>query len=1153
MTDYLDEVEGRNFMDLSENEQFQRDLVRVFNGSRFGLTREEIRERGPEGLADDFVRHMRFQSTNETTAINDLRYVRDTDNVPEDEIQAFGRLITAYDRSEGGGTGMLEGAWDYVSAFATSPSTLATVATGGWGLGTKLAARAAGKSTQLFIRDQVADLVRQGVATSQIRDRVAGTVAGGAIRGGLTSAAVEGAVGAGQAAATLEVREEAAGQEYTAGDVLREAVIAGTIGGGAGSAARAWDVRTQREVVTNLASRESAAILARQQAREAATTTITAADDTVAEAALDRAVNVAQLLEAREARTTLDPLDPELVERGNLLKREILSNTGDRAITAALDTNTVRGIAAATIDLTSRLDIAPNERISSAVSRALREGTLDTEALTEIRNTYNLSREELSYIFLADLSEAGRTLAEASRISRATSRRAGPTVVEAATRDVDEVAADLATLAQRDISTIAEADARGIVSQVYSGGNVLGGIYRTVQELDGVRIAFMTSQLGTTAANTATSAGNILIDISDNFWKNSLRLITGSTDAQGRVQRRWVGGTLSTLRGLTWGQAEARLTRQILLQDRPDEYNKLFFETTRAEVAMEGSSLLARAARGVNVLNTALDGVFKQATMYAGLDRGLRELNDPNIGRSLSEFLASGRSLDEIPEQVLQRSFDDARRFTFQRLYTDDTSAFGEATRSVINLHQRLPFVVSAGLGVPFPRYIANHLEHINDYTPIGIVTGGLSKLDTTLYRDVTLVGDAFKTGTDRVARQITGASLIMLGAYSAAQKEGEIDYDQAITDAGVLDLGRTTGPWLMNFLLGDLYYRWRNDLPIGNISEDMLEVALGTTDLGFQGGLVTAVVESLREGRITEDLARGLGDIGATFTYPLTITRDLAGSINPDAAATPYTRDVFGGSLDEPETYGEGNYLDEMLRRATRFLADVSFMQYTQTYNGRNDIPYYGPFNSQPLGSFNPLSRQFGFAATPRPNQLQRELNRLRIEEFDLYTNSTVPNPAVDVVVRERLARSLPQRFYAWADQVEHGGIHAGRTYNQIEDDAQKELLIRNFISNEIRSQVDQVEEAYSSFLRDNPRAAAGYIRNMYVVDEQRLAKETNNDEIYDSAVSIFTEGRYETAQQYLEEAETIYEELDRRQMIMTWANQVEGDFVPFPEQRRR
>lgn len=1152
MSDYLDEVEGRDFMDLSEDEQFQRDLVRVFNGGRFGLTREEIEELGPEGLADRFVRHMRFQSTNEVTAVNDLRYVRDRENVPEEEIASFGRLITAYDRSEGGGTGVLEGAWDYISAFATSPSTLATVGTGGWGIGTKLAARAANKSTQLFIRDQITDLVRQGVAANEIRDRVAGTVTGGAIRGGITSAAVEGGIGAGQAAATLEVREEAAGQEYTAEDVLREGVIAGVIGGGAGSAARAWDVRTQREVITNLASRESAAMLARQQAREAATATINAADEGVSQAALDRAVNVAQTLEARSTGRRLDPLDPELVERGNLLKRELLSGTGDRNITASLDTNTVRGIAAATIDLTARLNIGETERISSAVSRGLRDGTIDTEALNEIRSTYNLSREELSYIFLADLSEAGRTLAEASRISRATDRP-GPTRQAAAAAELDEVGADLAVLAQRDISTIAEADARSIVAQVYRGGDLLGGAYRTLQVADGLRIAFMTSQVGTTLANTATSTGNLLVDLSDNFWKNTIRLTVGSRDAEGRVQRRWIGGTLSTLRGLSWGQADARLTRQILMEERPEEYSRLFFETTRAESATEGSSLAARVARGVNVFNSSIDAVFKQATMYSSLDRSLRELNDPNIGRNLSEFLASGRSIDQIPEQVLQRSFDDARRFTFQRLYTDDRSAFGEVTRSVINIHQKLPFVVSAGLGVPFPRYIANHLEHINDYTPIGIVTGGLDKLDTVLYGDVTLVGDAFKTGTDRIARQITGASIIMLGAYSAAQKEGEVDYDAILTDTGELDIARTSGPWLMNFLIGDLYYRWTNDLPIGNISEDMMEIALGTTDLGFNGQLVTAVAESLQQGEITPELARGLGDIGATFTYPLTIARDFVGNLNPEAAASPYTRDVFGGSLDEPETYGEGNYLNEALRRATRFFADVSFWQYTQTYNGRNDIPYYSPFNSQPIGSYNPLTRQFGFAANPRPNQLQRELNRLRIEEFELYTNSDVKNSAVDVVVRERLARSLPQRFYAWADQVEHGGIHAGRTYNQIEDDAQKELLIRSFISNEIRSQEDQVEEAYNSFLRDNPRAAAGYIRNQYVVDEQRLAETTGNDEIYNSAVSLFTEGRYETAQQYLEEAETIYEELDRRQIITNWAEQMQGQVEQIPEQRRR
>ena len=84
---------------------------------------------------------MRWQSTNESTAVFDLNYVKrglgyDDDNVTEDGLMAFGKLMNAYDKSDGG-PGVLEGAWDYFSAFAASPSTAATVGTFGFGVGSK--------------------------------------------------------------------------------------------------------------------------------------------------------------------------------------------------------------------------------------------------------------------------------------------------------------------------------------------------------------------------------------------------------------------------------------------------------------------------------------------------------------------------------------------------------------------------------------------------------------------------------------------------------------------------------------------------------------------------------------------------------------------------------------------------------------------------------------------------------------------------------------------------------------------------------------------------------------------------------------------------------------------------------------------------------
>lgn len=1139
MANYLEAVDGKYFTDLANDVDFQKDMVKFFTGSRYGMSIDEIKEYTPTELAEKFVEHMRWQSTNEVTALRDYSYVQDKENISPEELQAFGKLMLAYDRSEGGGTGALSGAFDYVSAFATSPSTLATVGTAGWGFGSKLAAKAAGKATQIALRETVAELVKKGVATGAIQDQLVGTVAKGAIKGGAASFAAEGALGAGQSFLQGETRETAAGVTYSAGDMLRDGLIAGTIGGTLGSATRALDTKSRRAVVDSLITRDVVSTARKTAASAAAKETLAASDPNKVSAAADRAVTIAATLKARLDRVKLDPLDPKMVEEGNLLKTDVLSGKGDLAITGNLSVETLRGITAATVNISDKLNIQPNERISSAVARALERGDVDAQFLEDLREKYDLSKQQFSLIYLADLSQAGKTLAEASYISKKAGKKAA---VKAAEAEVASVTSDLETLSSRGLNTIADQDALKIAADVYKGKDtIVSKAYGKLKDLDAMRIAFMTSQLGTTAANTVTSTGNLLIDMSDQFWKNFAGVVVGR-EIEGKVQRKWVGGMLSTVKGLSWDKSQAKLLKEIFMEEQPEEYARLFFEATRAEVAAESSTLMAKAGRGVNVINSAVDSVFKEAVLYSSVDRQLREMGRADIGTNLGEFLSKNLPLDSLPEEVMVKAVDDARRFTFQRSYRGDRSAFGQTAQAVITANEKIPFLISGAVGIPFPRYIANHLEHINDYTPIGIVTGGLNKLDSTLF------GDTNKTGVDRFARQMTGASLILLGGYTAAQKNGEIDYTAIETETGVLDISRVAGPWLMNFYVGDLLYRWQNDLPTNDVLSTMAEISGGVTELGFNTDFINQVTESANQGEVSAGLARSLGDILATFSYPITFSRDFLAQVNPEMISTPYTKDVFGGSTTEPSMYGETNYFSEMVRRATRFLPEVDFVQITQSFNGKTAIPYYSPFSDRPVGSFDPILKQFGFSPSERPNDLQREMARLDLKEFEIYTNKRVPNPAVDVVVRELLGKSMPERFAVWKSQVTHSDKFAGQTYDEIEDMSARKSLLLDFIEKEISNAVDVTEQGYQDFLVNNKKAAAGYVRNMYVLQEKKLIEKSKDKETYDTAVKMFTNGNFATAADYLGDSDSIEEEIDRRQFIMTWAEEMSTGFTPMP-----
>ena len=228
--------------------------------------------------------------------------------------------------------------------------------------------------------------------------------------------------------------------------------------------------------------------------------------------------------------------------------------------------------------------------------------------------------------------------------------------------------------------------------------------------------------------------------------------------------------------------------------------------------------------------------------------------------------------------------------------------------------------------------------------------------------------------------------------------------------------------------------------------------------------------------------------------------------------------------------------------------LPDWSIRQQTQTLNGRNDIPTFSPFSGgQPVGAFNPLSRQFGFSSRPRPTEIQREMARLNIREFDLYSRRKVPNPAVAWVVEARLSQNLNDRFQVWAEGVEQTGALAGGVpYNEVDNLEQRRNMFTGFVEAEIRREVEETEHLWNQFRRDDPRAAAGFIRNLYVLEEAKLSRGYAGD-IYDDAVRAFSElqfgQQFDSARDFIVDSDTIEDELARREKIMTWAEIISSD----------
>lgn len=1200
MAQYVDAAQDNYFMDLVEDETFQTDLEKFFTGGRYNYSPEKINKLGVEGLADNFVEHMRFQNMNETTAVKDLMYVKrnymtpsnqtdpviiNRDNKFNEGKQAFGRLMSAYDVSEGGGTGFWEGAWDYGRAFASSPSTLATVGTMGFGVGTKIAAQLSKKATQLAIRAEVSKLIRKGVSGTAIKETLKKNLGTEALKDGVKTFAFEGTMGAGASYAENETREEVVeGYEYGAGDVIIDATIDGTLGASVGSFFGFLDNKANNRAIDLMYESVKDGEKTRKIALEAANKTISKAKPDLLSESIDDIVQVASLFKAKEEGVKLDKLDEDLVALGDGLRSLVLSSEINQELTTSLSLDTIKGVVGASLDIKKTLKMKPGERISTVLARAIADGKIDTPALETIKNKYNISNEQFSYIFLSDLSRAGKVLQSGSAIKQAL--------------------LNMDVLSKANVSSITDIEAEEIFKTV--GGKVVGtpkkpnigtkaveGVVEGARQADSLRIAFMTSQLGTTAANVGTGVFNLGVDISDQFWKNVIRSTVGETMPDGSVRRGWVKGTTSILGGLSFSKAESIALKGLLQEEAPLAFRDLFYETTRSMDFANASSTLPRIGKFFNTLNIATDSVFKEAALYGSLDRKLREQ-----GSSLGEFLAARKDngapmrLEDLPEDTLAFAINEAKRFTFQKDFKKDTSLFGAGARNLQKLHHKYPFLISVGLDTPFPRYIANHLEYANDYSIIGTATGGMKKLDEMIggfnnpdYEGIggdkskLFGGDPFKTNLDRGARQLTGAMMVMGATGYAAQKGGLIDFDKLVSDdGGETDLSRMAGPFAINLLTGDLIYRYIAGLPLNPKAsfDTVREILGGVPDISegaftFEFELIKNISASYKQGEMTENLEKQLGNMVATFTYPQTFAKDVYGQFNFEAAGTPFTRDYyFTDEQSDVSNYGERNYLEDIIssnvfkNQATRFLIDLPIFSYTPSYTrGKEkgfDIKRWTPFNENPVSSWNPITKSFGAVQEPPSSAIQKEMTLLGLKGWKEYraTRKDI-SPMVAYFAEYTMSQTMSPKWEVWKRSYDIGTnnpmYERGTTYDSLGDDYQKKrIILQDFIKVEIANNIEVGKKVLDD-ASTNPKTRnkyAGYIRNIYAMKKAEYEASGKN---LDQVLSAFPERfkGFNNAKDFLENSGSVSEELNRRQTILEFIKTHEKQSLGLKEEAKK
>lgn len=1101
MSTYVQRAPDSSFIDLVEDDDFKRDLVSFFSGGRYKYTKDEMREMGFENLTKDFIEHMRTQAVNEVTATKDLNYVRNKDFSYKGK-QAFGRLTQAWDNSKEAGTGFWDGLGDFAEGVVTAPSTYLGFAS--FGLG-KVGAKVASKGVQLAVRSGLKEALKKNVLKSSIARQSVKDAGTGAV----TGAAVSGLQGRQQGVTREEL---GVGPEYTTKDLIFDstvgAVTEGTFGAatgyvsgvvGRGRAKKVDDVMLERNTTF------------KKQAEEAAKKslgTIDSASEAEKKQAMNIVADVEDILSARAGvkGAKIKPrLDPERVAKGRAILNAMSDPKANPEFTSGLSAHTMRGIAAASIDLMRELKLDTKSgdiRITEAIANKLRDGDAQEvfTILKNVKDKYGLSKDEFSMIYLSEVSRAGQTLGFQSAIKRG------------AKINLDE-ASDIDVLFSKGASSISSQDAQEISAAAVR--NSKGGVYKFLQDLDTMRISFMTSQPATTMRNLTNVGILIGTDMVDQVNKAIYKGLTGDASQI----KTFIPNMTSVIRGLSFNNTEAKILRQIMLEEMPEQSMRLYNQAMRIEVGMESSGALAKVGRFVNMANTLSDSVFKEGIFYGSLERQFRDK-----GMSMSDWLRTNTKLEDLPEGIdINFAVDEANRLTMQRDFRGADSVLASTTRGLVNLNRKVPFLVSAAAGVPFPRYLGNHLQMVSDYAPV---------LGEMLHRSGLTEGA--KDDATRYSRQATGAMMLFAGYQIAKDRDGEVDYGSIKNELGAQeDLKPLLGAAMFHMYLGDQAWRKENGLPTSfdntdQLKRDLQDVLGGIPEFSFDLGIPVAILDAAAKQEITPDLEKKFGDFLATFTMPGAIARDLIGQEDYDQAGNPYTREL--ALTDDVKLDYSGA---EMTNRALRMLPDVRSMQYLQSFNDETDIGYYDFDNPVARGKVNPALKQItGRTAEPPLTELQKEMSRYNLKNWQIYGSTATKSANIDLVLRERLAKTMYKDFENWKSKAPASKKYGEMTYDEIVasdsiSNLDKANLLEGWIRKKISKEKERVEAMFDSFVAESPIKARGYIRNNYII----YSKDKEGKQNLDTAAQTLG---FNTADEYLAESDTVSDELSRRMRLL-------------------
>ena len=704
MQDYYTQ-DALNRQTLLEDPDFMQDAREFLRGR----TKKEYEDN--DELFDAFVEHMRVGTISEITAIRDRNYVKKADQAGKDQA---GRLFLTFDQLEKGSTSVGTMIGDYGEGLLRSPSTVVSVIPGvGW----------LGKGAARGVTKGLTEATRL-IATQNIKKQ--------ALKGAAKAGAIEAAVGGLQGAAYTSARTETGFGELSDRSVLAGTAVGalagavpGAIGGGI------WGGKVAKQEATAIKD------LLAGEATKAAKLEEGARLKKALFAKNKDAAKIAEALGDKLKAPKKAPLPEAMTEPG----RALMEAGEDWRLT--IKPEVLNNLEGALVELLLKVGATPKDvgtkRVSQILGEALTKG-VDLEDVTpefnptqlqdivDIQNKYGLTAQQFGHIFVAEISDAGRTLGLAGRLSKAQKQKVGQLVNESN------------LMSKAGLTTVELAEESKMLDT--------NSLARWIMNLDKARLGFMTLQTATTMRNTIGGGARSALYLLDNMFQGGIEAINPVATKQARqIGRARMTSGFRALRTITFNQSDANALRLLFHEEMPETFRRVFRQNADIAAAIGPGSGLANISRNLNILNTYADNAFKRAIFMAELET---QLGGKKV---LKEIIRKGE-FSNIHEAQLNRAIKEATSVVYQRTYKEKLYKLGKTgeyeelkTRGIAGTILKLLSTPVTTWAVPFPKFVANSIEFMYTHAPvIGLAARG--------------------TAPEKIGKQLTGTALL----YGAIQ-----------------------------------------------------------------------------------------------------------------------------------------------------------------------------------------------------------------------------------------------------------------------------------------------------------------------------------------------------------------------------------------------